>query len=145
MLAPPRSFSQLATSFIACLCQGIHTHALSSLTIKLTPHTESVLQTHAYASAHANLFLLPVRYSVVKDHKLLEQLFRTVPGESHHDETGGELVFSMVGLGRLELPTSRLSGVRSNQLSYRPLSLATNASPKATCLIIHLKDQFVDL
>jgi hypothetical protein len=27
---------------------------------------------------------------------------------------------AMVGLGRLELPTSRLSGVRSNQLSYRP-------------------------
>ena len=26
----------------------------------------------------------------------------------------------VVGLGRLELPTSRLSGVRSNQLSYRP-------------------------
>jgi hypothetical protein len=26
----------------------------------------------------------------------------------------------MVGLGRLELPTSRLSGVRSNRLSYRP-------------------------
>ena len=28
----------------------------------------------------------------------------------------------MVGLGRLELPTSRLSGVRSNHLSYKPLS-----------------------
>ena len=27
---------------------------------------------------------------------------------------------AMVGLGRVELPTSRLSGVRSNQLSYRP-------------------------
>jgi hypothetical protein len=27
---------------------------------------------------------------------------------------------TMVGLGRLELPTSRLSGVRSNHLSYRP-------------------------
>ena len=27
----------------------------------------------------------------------------------------------MVGLGRLELPTSRLSGVRSNRLSYRPV------------------------
>jgi hypothetical protein len=27
----------------------------------------------------------------------------------------------MVGLGRFELPTSRLSGVRSNQLSYRPI------------------------
>jgi hypothetical protein len=27
---------------------------------------------------------------------------------------------NLVGLGRLERPTSRLSGVRSNQLSYRP-------------------------
>ena len=27
----------------------------------------------------------------------------------------------MVGLGRLELPTSRLSGVRSNRLSYKPV------------------------
>ena len=27
----------------------------------------------------------------------------------------------MVGPGRLELPTSRLSGVRSNQLSYGPV------------------------
>ena len=27
----------------------------------------------------------------------------------------------LVGLGRLELPTSRLSGVRSNHLSYRPM------------------------
>ena len=27
----------------------------------------------------------------------------------------------MVGLGGLELPTSPLSGVRSNQLSYRPV------------------------
>ena len=29
---------------------------------------------------------------------------------------------SVVGLGRFELPTSRLSGGRSNQLSYRPVS-----------------------
>jgi hypothetical protein len=29
---------------------------------------------------------------------------------------------AMVGLGRLELPTSRLSSARSNQLSYRPLT-----------------------
>ena len=27
---------------------------------------------------------------------------------------------SQMGLGRVELPTSRLSGVRSNHLSYRP-------------------------
>ena len=30
---------------------------------------------------------------------------------------------NLVGLGRLELPTSPLSGVRSNQLSYRPKKL----------------------
>ena len=28
--------------------------------------------------------------------------------------------YMMVGLGRFELPTSRLSGVRSDHLSYRP-------------------------
>ena len=28
---------------------------------------------------------------------------------------------NVVGLGRFELPTSPLSGVRSNQLSYRPV------------------------
>ena len=30
----------------------------------------------------------------------------------------------LVGLGRLELPTSRLSSARSNQLSYKPLTLS---------------------
>jgi hypothetical protein len=34
--------------------------------------------------------------------------------------TAGVTHLIMVGLGRLELPTSRLSGVRSNHLSYRP-------------------------
>ena len=36
---------------------------------------------------------------------------------------------NMVGLTRLELVTSRLSGVRSNQLSYRP-AYSENASLK---------------
>ena len=36
LLAPPRDFSQLATSFFAYLRQGIPTHALSSLTIGMT-------------------------------------------------------------------------------------------------------------
>ncbi len=33
----------------------------------------------------------------------------------------------VVGLGRLERPTSRLSGVRSNQLSYRPQAETTDS------------------
>ena len=40
---------------------------------------------------------------------------REPPGTTPRDGTG-----EMVGLGRFELPTSPLSGVRSNQLSYRP-------------------------
>jgi hypothetical protein len=37
----------------------------------------------------------------------------------------------MVGLGRFELPTSPLSGVRSNQLSYRPRIYDRPAPPPA--------------
>ena len=47
LLASPRSLSQLATSFIAYLRQGIHTHALSSLTIKFTLDTNFKLTTSA--------------------------------------------------------------------------------------------------
>ena len=36
---------------------------------------------------------------------------------------------NMVGLNGLEPSTSRLSGVRSNQLSYKPIILATTYSP----------------
>ena len=35
----------------------------------------------------------------------------------------GQQADRMVGLGRLELPTSRLSSARSNQLSYKPEAL----------------------
>jgi hypothetical protein len=37
----------------------------------------------------------------------------------------------MVGLGRLELPTSRLSSARSNQLSYKPSANAKRSSDVA--------------
>ena len=36
----------------------------------------------------------------------------------------------LVGLGRFELPTSRLSSARSNQLSYRPKSQITRLYPR---------------
>jgi hypothetical protein len=42
-------------------------------------------------------------------------------GHSRTTAAGGAILREdMVGLGRVELPTSPLSGVRSNQLSYRP-------------------------
>ena len=45
------------------------------------------------------------------------------PNELPDCSTPRQFPQNVVGLGRFELPTSRLSGVRSNQLSYRPVSL----------------------
>jgi hypothetical protein len=107
LLATPRSLSQLTTSFIAYLRQGIHTHALSSLTIK------SILNTDVLSSALLHLLVVNARqYSIVKDR--------------YNRNRARELAASefVVGLGRIELPTSPLSGVRSSQLSYRPGGLA---------------------
>ena len=99
LFAPPRSLSQLITSFIAYLRQGIHTHALSSLTIKSTTHTterySSRLHTCVSAAAcvqtrilrgpdgSAYRICMPVKYSIVKDldcvsNRLSGQAQRTV-------------------------------------------------------------------
>ena len=43
--------------------------------------------------------------------------------------------FCKVGLGRVELPTSRLSGVRSNHLSYRPQFQESGPSNLATTTV----------
>src|ERR1051325_2045537 len=52
-----------------------------------------------------------------QDHELNDKL-RIPDGKSETCNLKSEI--GLVGLGRVELPTSRLSGVRSNQLSYRP-------------------------
>jgi hypothetical protein len=44
----------------------------------------------------------------------------------------------MVGLGRLELPTSRLSSARSNQLSYKPGFIARASSAGEDQSVWHL-------
>jgi hypothetical protein len=50
----------------------------------------------------------------------------------------------MVGLGRLELPTPRLSSVCSNQLSYRPIPLLGQKANKQStelAVIVFLKKE----
>ncbi len=50
----------------------------------------------------------------------------------------------MVGLGRFELPTSPLSGVRSNQLSYRPaINYSFNFNYVNNSFFIYLKQLVV--
>ena len=60
------------------------------------------------------------------------KILRTAPGElrrsaatpQRHGDPG------VVGPGRLELPTLRLSGVRSNQLSYGPMRRRSRRNPR---------------
>ncbi len=64
---------------------------------------------------------LPTRYrncQIVANQGVLGR--RIACYASHETTLSGD---NLVGLGRLELPTSPLSGVRSNQLSYRPSTL----------------------
>jgi hypothetical protein len=42
------------------------------------------------------------------------------------------LAEKLVGLGRFELPTSRLSSARSNQLSYKPVFVVGRGGPRGT-------------
>ena len=61
-----------------------------------------------------------------------------------------QLSAKVVGLGRVELPTSPLSGVRSNQLSYRPkltglfsAILPRTSSLSQSCTLCTLLPSFV--
>jgi hypothetical protein len=149
LLASSRGLSQLTTSFFASLRQGIHTHALSSLTIKSISNTKysmsfflraasplmetCVVKTTTTIGKLANTCskYCPsnIRLSKIRLLRLLEDAenyFSAVAFTSVNDvrtTTFGffVLLYSvLVGLDRLELSTSPLSGVRSSHLSYRP-------------------------
>ena len=114
LLASPRSLSQLATSFFACLRQGIHTHALSSLTIKSTSHTTLPSTSPPPFSRNEANFGLCRRY-------FFALTYLCIVNARQYSIVKDRTAKSLVGLGRIELPTSPLSGVRSSQLSYRPV------------------------
>jgi hypothetical protein len=65
---------------------------------------------------------LPVNnYSIVKEPYCSSPNYRKQNSRNtNSDFCLPTSIFCLVGLGRLELPTSPLSGVRSNHLSYRP-------------------------
>ena len=60
--------------------------------------------------------------SVVSNHKACQvnQFLHAVHCVARLNRATTKRGTKLVGLGRFELPTSPLSGVRSNQLSYRP-------------------------
>src|SRR5690554_516206 len=65
----------------------------------------------------------------------LTLLFTELPGVRSH-QLSCPAIQRMVGLGRFELPTSPLSGVRSNQLSYRPGFQPLGPRPKQSFALV---------
>ncbi len=133
LLASSRGLSQLTTSFIASLRQGIHTHALSSLTIKSISNTKCSMFILAHrfppdvktqrpsGSCNTCSKYCPsnIRLSKIR---LLRTAVEDVESRCSVSGTPTFDFFAvlLVGLDRLELSTSPLSGVRSSHLSYRP-------------------------
>ena len=141
LLAASRSLSQLITSFIAYLRLGIHTHALSSLTIKSTSHTNTFFYGFRPASsprfdpvslrrpsaacrryflrAYILVFIMPVNIQLSKI---------SIASAISLNEFGFvlthcrclPLLVGVVGPDGIEPSTSPLSGVRSSHLSYGP-------------------------
>ena len=91
---------------------GIHTHALSSLTIKSTSHTNTFLNATLYA-LYTLVFIMPVNIQLSK--------ISIASAISWSCQLTAELC--LVGPDGIEPSTSPLSGVRSSHLSYGPRCL----------------------
>ena len=112
-LASPRSFSQLTASFVAFRRQGIHPMLLSTCFSKKTSFIPcSIVNDQPPFRGPGSS---PIRTSDFSSLKLSDLTSVRVR----------QILTLMVGLERLELSTSRLSGVRSNHLSYRPARIVS--------------------
>jgi hypothetical protein len=121
LLAASRGISSLTTPFFGSRRQGIRRVLFDAL-----PYYCAIFKV-----LHFFIFPYP--------HKMVEMSGfepptpclqgRCSPTELHPHTT---MIRHMVGLGGLEPPTSRLSGVRSNRLSYRPLK---TRHENMTCIV----------
>jgi hypothetical protein len=75
------------------------------------------------ATLFAALIRHPARYCGLQNRADRGAARRRLRRQMSRAETKSSAI--LVGLGRFELPTSPLSGVRSNQLSYRPITRRT--------------------
>ena len=105
LFATPRGLSQLVTSFFGSWCQGIHS----------TPFL-------AFLILRFICDLIIRRIFVSSSYAIFNQLFSAQRWTHITSWVMSGLRWKrVVGLGGLEPPTSRLSGVRSNHLSYKPI------------------------
>ena len=116
VFADPRGLSQLITSFLASMSQGIHPSPFSRFLYSWRPfgHRDSFLVFFVFPTCQRSS---PICGHV--ENKGLEPLTPCVQGRCSKPT---ELIpRSVVVPGRVELPTSTLSVWRSNQLSYRTM------------------------
>ena len=120
LLAIPRSFSQLTTSFFGSWCQGIHPALLLAWPLCLVLLFELCSSFEKFI-----LKLFPQHFIVVEYFQCFPHLHYFLISLFNFQGTSlwrKLFIFFMVGTSGLEPPTSRLSGVRSNHLSYAPIS-----------------------
>ena len=109
LLTAPRSFSQLVTSFFGSQCQGIPLALFVVWPLWLSLYKKIVVYYLSTISKKTSLSW--ITYSLFSCFFVQFSRFSRVP--------------SLVGLSGLEPPTSRLSGVCSNLLSYKPLHFSS--------------------
>ena len=138
LLAAPRSFSQLATSFFGSQCQGIHLKLFVAwpCVLMVLSVNCSCYPKNYFLGFYLNFAVFIVQFSRYKEHKMYNILcspnwtsfsllfvrFLFFLLTESIKETFGQLAL-LVGSSGLEPPTLRLSGVRSNHLSYEPIKL----------------------
>ena len=148
LFAPTHSLSQLVTSFVGSWCQGIHPTLLVAwpfdhfllilhlncfkmffiffrqrlrLSIKTIHFLVMYYPNHHFLLDFSNVFSFFTRLSLFSFQGTIFEFFTVLPTYFYI----GSPLFknSMVGLNGIEPSTSRLSGVRSNRLSYKPMTL----------------------
>ena len=154
LLAAPHGLSQRVTSFIASQRQGIHQMPLETLDQTVRKGKCRRYEYQAFTTRRSYKHILqdcshptgrPCSDVTMQSHGLgclSLTLSNSVPGG--RTRSGMEIWFIsrsiperllqaecqqrvLVGTGRFELPTSRLSVVRSNQLSYAPVATPCRA------------------
>ena len=135
MLAPPRGLSQRATSFIASRRQGIHQMPLlrsprpsPGTTSAPEPERPSIPCQRSTAPGSPGSDRTRPRTGNLPHATLLDPLHDVQTPTATRPITA----IGLVGPGRIERPTSPLSGVRSDLLSYGPgpTTPATGRGPR---------------
>ena len=124
VLTTPRGLSQLTTSFFGSWCQGIHPALF--LTLPIFKWVSVLFKNCSFPTRKISLSRISLVALLVVSYLHFSILFSSCSVLFQEQVSAKVLlllisILEMVGTSGLEPPTSRLSGVRSNHLSYAPV------------------------